>query len=206
MHDADSFGGKLGDLHWVIPPDHEVAGVEAEARLAAFQKAPHVVRALDRGPKVRVHRNGEAVTGPDLLRQGEALEQLLPSGIVELDVLPVALPFNVGRQDQDIRSGGSEELGLPFNRSKALFARLHTMQHDRDEPSHQVQTMLPQHARSLDGVFGQETLGARLYRWQAEGDHLVEHPLGTHLVAPPLHLVDSPRYGGARDAYFLVHQ
>jgi hypothetical protein len=51
-----------------------VAGVEAEACLAASQKTPHVVGAFDRGPEVGVYRDNEAVTNPDLLRQSEALE------------------------------------------------------------------------------------------------------------------------------------
>jgi hypothetical protein len=73
------------------------------------------------------------------------------------------------------------------------------VQDDRHEPTHGPEPDLGQQVCFVGGVLREKAVRAELRGGQAQGVHLVEHPVAGHLVAPSGHLADAPGDGGCGD-------
>src|SRR5919199_4960986 len=141
-------------------------GVEAEPGLATVEETPQVMGALDHGPKVGMHRNGQAVPSADLLYRSKTLEQLIPGVVIDLEGLLITILTGRGSHNEHVSADSGEQLGLLLDRVKFRIAHVRAMQHDRHEPSYQAQAVLVQQTISPVRISRQEALGARLDRRQ----------------------------------------
>jgi len=197
---------ELGDLQGVAATYHEVAGVKAQPGLAALQKAPELVVALDHGTVVVVQRDGDPMPGADLLHRGQGLEQLPPRAIVQFGDLLVALRARGRGQDHHVGPGGGEEPRAPLDEGQLRLAGAGVVQHGRHETPDEAQAVPGQDLGHLGGLPRQQPFWPRLHGRQTERRRLAEHPVGGHLVAPVRDLDDPPGHRGARYARPSVHR
>src|SRR5215210_76939 len=147
---------QLGDLDGIATPHHEVAGVQAQPRVATFEEAPELVVALDHGAVVVVQRYREAVPGADLLHRREGLEELPPRTFIQLGDLLVTLRARGRGQDHHVGASGCEELRALLDESQLRLARAGVVQHGGHEPSYEAQAVSGQDVGHLGGVLRQQ--------------------------------------------------